>query len=156
MLTVITITVAVCLFSSEITTQRAAADSAEVVGVVSRFHAALASGDSSGALELLATDAIILESGASETREHYRSHHLSADVEFSRAVPTTHSLVRVYVHDNFAWIALTSVSQGQIAGRKINSAGAELVVLRRDRDNWKIHAVHWSSQARRVAPVGRK
>ena len=94
MITVTLIAVAVCLFSPERATQRAAPDSAEVVAVLARFHAALASGDSAGALDLLATDAIILESGASETREHYRSHHLSGDVEFSRAVPTTHSLVR--------------------------------------------------------------
>ena len=155
MITVTMIAVAVCLFSPERTTQRAAPDSAEVVAVVARFHSALASGDSAGALTLLATDAIILESGASETREHYRSHHLSADVEFSRAVPTKHSLVRVYVHDDFAWIASTTVSEGQFVGRKINSAGAELVVLRRDRAKWKIHAIHWSSTARRVGAAGR-
>lgn len=151
MITVSTIAMAACLVSSGITPQRAAPDSADVVSVVSRFHAALASSDSAGALDLLATDAIILESGSSETREHYRSHHLPADVAFARAVPSIQSLVRVYIQDDFAWIASTTVSKGQFAGRRINSAGAELMVLRREGAKWKIHAIHWSSAARRVS-----
>src|SRR5687768_2820649 len=40
-----------------------ATDSADIVAVIERFHAALASGDSAGALALLAPDAVILESG---------------------------------------------------------------------------------------------
>ena len=43
-------------------------DSSVVVGVVASFHAALRIGDSTRALRLLDRDAIILESGAAETR----------------------------------------------------------------------------------------
>lgn len=62
-------------------------DSSAVVAAVGRFHSALAAGDTAAALALLATDAIIVESGAVQTRREYRAHHLAADVEFTRAVP---------------------------------------------------------------------
>ena len=52
------------------------------------FHAALAAGDSAAALALLAPDAVVLESGEVETRAEYAAHHLAADIEFSRAVPS--------------------------------------------------------------------
>ena len=42
------------------------ADSATVVATVDRFHAAVAGGDSLGALALLAPDAVVLESGVSK------------------------------------------------------------------------------------------
>ena len=150
MITATTIAIFASLLSSGVVRQPTAHDSAEVVAVVSLFHGALASGDSAAALGLLAPDAIILESGSSESLEHYRAHHVPDDIEFSRSVTTTQTPVRVYIDDDFAWIASTSVSQGQFAGRKINSAGAELVVLRRKHSKWKIHAIHWSSGARGV------
>jgi hypothetical protein len=31
----------------------------------------------------------------------------------------------------------------------VNSTGAELMVLRRDGDGWRIVAIHWSSRTRR-------
>lgn len=131
-------------------------DSANVVQVVARFHAALASGDSAAALGLLDRDAIILESGAAETREEYRSHHLAADIEFARAVKSKQSVVRVRLSGNAAWVASTSATKGQFADRPIDSDGAELVVLRKVEGRWRIAAIHWSSRARRVARAGNK
>lgn len=61
-------------------------DSAAVAAMVHEYHQALASGDSTAAMALLATDAVILESGGIETREEYRSHHLQSDIAFARAV----------------------------------------------------------------------
>jgi ketosteroid isomerase-like protein len=130
-------------------------DSANVVTVVARFHGALASGDSAGALRLLDGDAIILESGAVETREEYRSHHLPADIEFARAVKSKQSVVRVRLSGNVAWVASTSTTTGRFEDRPINSDGAELVVLRKAASGWVIAAIHWSSRARRVARVER-
>jgi ketosteroid isomerase-like protein len=59
------------------------------------------------------------------------------------------SAVRVTVRGDVAWATSTSTSKGQYRGRAINSAGAELVVLARDADGWKISAIHWSSHSRR-------
>jgi ketosteroid isomerase-like protein len=80
-------------------------DSVNVIQVVARFHAALASGDSAVALGLLDRDAIILESGAAETREEYRWHHWPADIEFARAVKSKQFVVRVRLSGNAAWVA---------------------------------------------------
>lgn len=121
-------------------------DSAAVVGVVASFHAALRAGDSVTALRLLNQDAIILESGGAETRAEYRSHHLPEDIKFARAVESRESLLRVSLSGNIAWVASTSASEGTFAGRRMNSAGSELMVLRRTEAGWKIAAIHWSSR----------
>jgi ketosteroid isomerase-like protein len=124
-------------------------DSAAVADVVERYHRALRSGDSASALALLATDAVILESGGVETREEYRSHHLPADIAFARAIESVRSPVRVVVRGDVAWATSTSTTQGEFRGRAVNSVGAELMVLTRTAEGWKISAVHWSSRNRR-------
>lgn len=125
-------------------------DSSEVVAVVASFHEALAVGDSARALAALASDVMILESGGIETRDEYRTHHLPADIQFARAVPSTRTVTRVTVHGDAAWVVSSSVTQGQNNGRAVNSAGAELVVLRRAAAGWQISAIHWSSRNRRA------
>ena len=124
----------------------ASADSAAVVSVVDRFHRALATGDSLGALSLLTPDAVILESGGVETRAEYRSHHLSADIAFARAVKRERGPIRASVRGDVAWATSTSTSRGEYRERPVNSAGAELMVLTRMPDGWRISAVHWSSR----------
>ncbi len=124
-------------------------DSSAVRTIVERFHAALAAGDSAAALAYLDDDIVVLESGGVETREEYRSHHLQSDIAFARAVPANRGPMRVRVQGDVAWVTSTSVVQGQFNGRAVNSAGAELMVLRRIGSGWKISAIHWSSRARR-------
>ncbi|MFL5385012.1 MAG: YybH family protein [Longimicrobiaceae bacterium] len=128
---------------------RASADSAAVAETVERFHRALAAADSAGALALLAPDVLIQESGGQETRAEYRSHHLAADIEFARAVRSRQEPVRVRVRGDVAWAASTSTTQGEFRGRAVNSEGAELMVLTRERGGWRIAAIHWSSHTRR-------
>ncbi len=53
------------------------------------------------------------------------------------------------VEGNAAWATSTSTVQGEFRGLQINSQGAELMVLRRTPEGWRIAAVHWSSRARR-------
>jgi ketosteroid isomerase-like protein len=125
------------------------ADSAAVAAVVERYHGALSDGDAVIALSLLANDAMILESGDVETRDEYRSHHLPADIAFARAVPSVHGPVRVVLHGDAAWAISTSKTRGSDRGRIIDSQGAELMVVTRERDGWKIRAIHWSSRALR-------
>ena len=68
----------------------AQSDSATPVGTVTAFHAALTSGNTAAALEVLAEDVMIFESGGVESsRAEYASHHLAADAAFSAAVPRT-------------------------------------------------------------------
>ena len=130
--------------------QTTRSDSSDVVAAVAGFHDALASGDSARALAALAPEVMILESGSIETRDEYRAHHLPADIQFARAVPSTRTVAHVTVQGDVAWIVSSSVTQGQNNGRAVNSAGAELVVLRRTTSGWRITAVHWSSRTRRT------
>jgi ketosteroid isomerase-like protein len=124
-------------------------DSAAAAATVERFRSALATGDSAAALSLLADDAVILESGGVESRSEYRAHHLPADIEFARAVRSTRVPMRVTVRGDVAWVSSSSIAEGQFRGRAVNSASAELMVLTREPDGWKIRAIHWSSRNRR-------
>jgi ketosteroid isomerase-like protein len=127
----------------------AASDSAAVVAVVDRFHAALEAGDSATALALLTDDAIILESGGVETKEEYRGHHLPSDIAFAQAVPREAGPQRVVLREDVAWTTSTSIVRGTFRERPVNSRGAELMVLVRTPEGWRISAIHWSSRALR-------
>ena len=120
----------------------------EVVAVVDAFHDALAAGDSTTALALLAEDVVILEGGGVETKEQYRSGHLAGDMRFAQAVPAERGPMEVRSSGDVAWAWSTSVREGRMGEREIDSRGAELVVLRRDEGSWRITAIHWSSRSR--------
>lgn len=142
----------VALLASEVVQPNAAtAQSAEdaVVQVVDTYHRSLAAGDSTTALSLLANEVIILESGGMETKEQYRSGHLSGDMRFAQAVPRERGEIQVRLVGEVAWAWSTNVAQGQMGEREVNSQGAELMVLRRIDGDWRITAVHWSSRQRR-------
>lgn len=122
------------------------ADSTAVASAVHGYHKALETGDSKAILQLLAPDAVILESGGRETREEYHAHHLQADIQFAQAVPTRRSELQIIVSGNVAWSNSTSVTQGTFKERPINLAGAELMVLSKTAQGWVIRAIHWSSR----------
>ena len=121
-------------------------DAAAVEATVRAFHQALAAGDAAGALRLLAADAVILESGARETRDEYAAHHLAADIEFARSVPMQRGAIQVTVSGNAAWASSTGKARGTFQARQVDSTTAELVVLTRTASGWQIRAIHWSSQ----------
>lgn len=123
-------------------------DSTAVAGVVDLYHRSLATGDTATALRLLANDAVVLESGEVETRDEYRSSHLSADITFARAVPSERGHIVVVLQGDVGWTISTSRARGTFRGRSIDSQGAELMVLTRDGESWKIRAIHWSSHSR--------
>ncbi|MDB4879664.1 MAG: hypothetical protein JWL60_1110 [Gemmatimonadetes bacterium] len=129
--------------------QPPAHDSAGAVATVARFHAALERGDSTAALALLAPGATILESGGAESVAEYRGHHLPADIEFARAIPSARSVTRVVLRGDVAWVAGTSTTEGTFRGKPVKSAGAELMVLTHGAEGWRIAAIHWSSRNRR-------
>lgn len=128
---------------------RPAADSAAIVGVVNRFHAALERGDSAGATALLDQRLDVLESGDHETRDDYLRHHLAADIAFARTVRSSRQVRRVEQAGDGAWVISTSRAKGTFAGRPVDSEGAELMVLARTPAGWRIAAIHWSSHRRK-------
>ena len=121
--------------------------------VAAAYYAALAAGDATAAEALLAEDAIVLESGVVESRAEYIAHHLAADIAFSRAVPQVRSDIHVVLAGDVAWVSARSRATGEFRGRTIRSAGAELIVLSRGADGWRIRAIHWSSHPVVDAPV---
>ncbi len=123
-----------------------ASDSASVAAVVKGFHTALRSGDSLAAIALLAPDVVVLESGGSERLAEYRAGHLPADIAFSRATTSDSGQIAVTVRGDVAWAWSMTRTRGEFRGRQIDSDGAELMVLERDADGWRIAAIHWSSR----------
>jgi ketosteroid isomerase-like protein len=129
--------------------QQPARDSADIVGTVQRFHEVIMAGDSLAALALLTEDAVVLESGGLETKAEFRHHHLPADIRFAQSTKGERRVHSVTRRGDVAWVAATSTATGTFGGRAINSNGAELMVLVRTPDGWRISAIHWSSRARR-------
>jgi len=124
------------------------ADSAAVAATVARFHEALAAGDSTTVAELLAPDVQILEGGGIETRTQYLSHHYHGDVAFLKAMTRERGTMHMTVAGEAAWVASTSRLHGTYRDRDIDMNSAELMILRRTDDGWRITAVHWSSGRR--------
>lgn len=137
------------LFAAPLLAQSPRADSMAVATTVRAYHAALAGGDSTTALGLLASDAVILESGGVESREDYHAGHLEADISYAKALPSLRGAIRVMVQGDVAWASSTSSTQGRLGERQVNAVGAELMVLSRTSDGWTIRAIHWSSRNRR-------
>ena len=128
-------------------TVSAFADEADSVrATVDGFHDALSRGDGPAAMKFLAPDAVIMEGGGIETRAEYESHHLAADMEFAKAIPSTRSNVSVQINGDTAWLMSASRSEGTFKDKPVNSRGAELMVLAKTPEGWKIRAIHWSSQ----------
>lgn len=127
-----------------------AADKAAVLATVRAFHDALARGDAVVALQMLAADVQVLESGGLETREQYRSQHLPGDMAYAKAMPSVRAEESVVISGDVAWVVGTSRTTGTYRERAINSAGAELMVLSRGAEGWRIRAIHWSSRTIRT------
>ena len=116
-----------------------------ITATVDGFQEALRRGDAKAAMELLAPDAVILESGSAETRSEYESHHLPEDIRFAQAVHSNRSDVRVQIDGNTAWLTSRTKTEGSFEGKPINSVGVELVVMTKTSAGWLIRAIHWSS-----------
>jgi ketosteroid isomerase-like protein len=118
----------------------------EAATVVDGFHAALRRGDATAAAALLASDALIYESGGVEQgKAEYASHHLGADAAFSKATQSVVTRRSGQANGNLAWIATESTTKGSYKERPINSVGTETMILRREGASWRIVHVHWSS-----------
>ncbi len=122
------------------------AAAATPIAIVDAFHAALASGDTRSALDLLADDVLIFESGGVErSRAEYASHHLAADAAFSAAVHRTLVSRSHGEAGNAAWVMSVETVTGAYRGRPINSRSVETMLVRKAAGQWRIVHIHWSS-----------
>ena len=114
--------------------------------VVDSFHRALKDGNREAALALLDEKVLILEGGGAErSKAEYAAHHLDADAEFIRAVPTEITRRTVEADGTMAWVATEGRTKGGFRGRDIDKVSAETMILRRSSEGWKIVHIHWSS-----------
>ena len=115
--------------------------------VVVAFHAALAAGDSAGAVALLDPAVVIFESGGAEQSvAEYAGHHLPADMAFSAATARTIEDQQVHVAGDMALVLTRSRTTGTFRDRPVDARGMETMVLRRTPAGWRIVHVHWSSR----------
>ena len=142
-------------FSSATSLLAQSSDDQSAAGeTVRAFHRALQEGNGDAAMALLADDALILESGETQTKQEYGSGHLAGDIAFMKSLSVTHSDFKVKQESGFAWVTQTYRVKGNYKGREIDSQGAELMVLSETPAGWRIRAVHWSNHdlRRKVSP----
>lgn len=124
----------------------AAAVDAEAIRTVAReYHAALESGDSLRAIELLHPEVVIYEGGHAETLEQYRGGHLAADIGFAQAVESEVLSEQVIDLGGAALYLSESRTRGTFRNREIDSRGTETLVLVPADGAWLIRHIHWSS-----------
>lgn len=119
----------------------------ELVQVIDNFRIAIINNNSEKASSLLTDDARILESGGIETKEEYLSHHFHSDGKFLSAMEREVKTQKVISSEKTAWISTVSHVSGTYNDREISINSAELAVLVKTENGWKISAVHWSSRS---------
>ena len=123
-----------------------APDAAAIKSTAEEFHQALAGGKPDQVMALLHPDALIIEGGTVQTRDEYQSEHLSEDIAYGRAVPSTQRDVVVRQEGDVAWVTSTFNVTGQFHGKRVDNLAAETMVLTKTPAGWRIRTIHWSSQ----------
>jgi len=106
---------------------------------------ALATGDGKRVMSLLLPDALIVEAGTVQTRNEYQSEHLSEDIAYARAVPSTQRNVVVRQEGDVAWVTSTFQVTGKFHDKPVDNLAAETMILTKTPDGWRIRILHWSS-----------
>ena len=119
---------------------------ADVAAVLESFYGAIKRGDAQAAMSVIAPDALFVESGKLETREQYEMNHLPADIDFEKQVTGKRDPLRITFKDDAAWVVATTAYDGKFEGAPVQFVSAQLMVLTRDADAWKIRSIHWSSR----------
>jgi ketosteroid isomerase-like protein len=124
----------------------------DALGTANAFSAALAKGDASTVMSLLAENVVIYESGGQESsREEYASHHLPLDIAFLAGIKIEVLERKQGGNAEIAWVITRSRFTGTHKGKAVDLYSTESLVLQHASAGWKIVHVHWSSQ-----PVERK
>jgi ketosteroid isomerase-like protein len=105
-------------------------------------------GDTAAAMQNIAPDAVFVESGQLETRAEYEANHLPADIKFEQQVTGKRSPWQITFQDDTAWGIATTEFNGTYDGDPVNFVSAQLAVLTRTDDQWRIRSIHWSSRRR--------
>ena len=133
---------ALILFSPACVRAPAAPKEADVVAVVDKFYGAVKAGDKKAVMQLIAPDAVFVESGKIETRAEYEANHLPADIEFESQTKGTRGPSKVTFAGDTAWVISRAEYDEGNPEKYINT---QLMVLTRDNGDWRIRSISWSS-----------
>lgn len=116
---------------------------ADIETVVNAFYGAISAGDEKAAMNLIAPDAVFMESGKIETRAEYEANHLPADIEFeSHVKPVRGPLKVTFDGRNTAWVICRAEYD---EGNPEKYIITQLMVLTRDSGDWRIRTISWSA-----------
>jgi ketosteroid isomerase-like protein len=116
---------------------------ADVTKVVDAFYGGITAGDTGAVMQLIAPDAVFVESGKIETRAEYEDNHLPADIEFESKVKATRGPLRVtFDGRETAWVISTAEYDEGNPEKYINT---QLMILTHDTGDWRIRSISWSS-----------
>lgn len=126
----------------------AASELAGPARVVDRFHEALHASDASTALQQLAPDLVVFETGYGELAPGvYMQDALANDLAF--AVVTRRRILdrSLRQEGNTAWVMSVAEISGTPGEQDIRLRQTETMILRRYEDGWKIAHIHWSAHS---------
>jgi ketosteroid isomerase-like protein len=120
------------------------AKESDITAVVDKFYGSVKAGDKKAVMELIAPDAVFVESGKIETRAEYEMNHLPADIEFESQTKGTRGPGKVTfgANGNAAWVISRAEYDEGNPEKYINT---QLMVLTRDEGKWRIRSISWSS-----------
>ena len=114
--------------------------------VLADFENAIIKHDTGTASNLLHDEVVILEGAGAETKDQYLSHHFHSDAQFLGAMNRVPVSENISVEGNMAWVSSISKMSGTYRDKEMNLTSLELAVLKKENDQWKIIALHWSSR----------
>ena len=116
---------------------------ADVKAVVDAFYGGVTAGDTGAVMQLIAPDAVFVESGKIETRAEYEANHLPADIEFESQVKAVRGPARVtFDGRDTAWVISRAEYDEGNPEKYINT---QLMILTHDTGDWRIRSISWSS-----------
>ena len=122
------------------------AEAADVRATLEKFYGAMKTGDTATAMAQIADDALFLEGGRLETRAEYEKNHLPNDIAFEKQVQGKREPWKVTIKGDTAWVITTTEYDGTFDGGPVNFVSAQLAVLTRETEGWRIRSIHWSSR----------
>lgn len=121
------------------------------VAVVEQFSAALKAVDLTRVSQLLAEDALILESGGAErSREEYLGHHAKADAAFLKDAHVQVARRTARSDGGLAWVGTESELHSSQDGKPLTLLSTETMVLKKTDAGWRIVHIHWSSRPKKT------
>ena len=118
----------------------------EAEPVAQAFQDALKRGNRAKVLDLLAPDAQISEGGETQNGKEYAAHHLGEDIAFLKDAKVNLISRSSMAMGDSALVVSESTVVATSQGKPVQLSSREQMNLKRTDGQWKIAAIHWTSQ----------